>query len=265
MMERISREQRKAILKDHAPWVGKPLSAANINRGLQANIHHLATLLLDTDIKHRASLAAAFVERLVDATLAAHPIGPVACGKGCFYCCTTYVSATVPEILRTADALRGKKQTTDRIMAAAERAKTIPQAAREVNRIHCPVLENNACSEYSARPVVCRAVMSKSLESCLRVFTQGSNEAFLHGDHTVEIRAYGLVVMQASLILAEMPHRHYELIGGLAAALAYDDAEEKWLAGEPLFESVPVDIGEESESPVRGVVRKLVEIVRPTL
>lgn len=264
-MERLSRNQRRQILKDDEPWIGKPLNAATIGRGLQANARHLAIMLRDTQIKRRATKAAAFAAQLMDATVAGQIPGPVACGMGCHHCCKTYVSATVPEILRVAQALRGKSAKIEEIAAAATSAKTIPQNLREVQRLACPVLDNGNCSEYPSRPFVCRSVLSKSLEACVRIFAHNADEAFPHADNSVDIRTYIVVLMQASLVLAGLPHSHFELIHGLATALAHDDTEERWLRGEPVFADVAADVADTAASKLSGLVRKLVSVIAPTI
>ncbi len=85
------------------------------------------------------------------------------------------------------------------------------------------------------RPVVCRYVLSKSLEACVRIFTQNSHETQPFPDGATGIRSTVIVMMKAAMALADLPHQHVELSQALAAALSVDDPEARWLAGEPLF------------------------------
>jgi hypothetical protein len=264
-MERASEEHRRLLDTLDEQWAGKSLEDATLPVSLQVNARHAAQILLDKTAPQRATKVAAFAEQLIDTTLAARITEPVACAKGCHYCCHTYVSATIPEIFRVAQAIRAKQPKVARALAAAARAKIIPQILRETKRIDCPILEDGACSEYLDRPVVCRSVLSRSLETCVRIFEQGSRDAFAHAGKSADIRLYVAIVLQSSLILNNLPHQHYDFLQGLEVALAAPDTEERWLAGEPLFAGVPIDTGEAAAGKLAGIVRKVVEVVRPTL
>lgn len=261
----MDRAKRRQLLKDDQALIGKPFELANNARAVQANTRHLALLLLDSHIKRRASRAAALTAQLLDATTLRKAQGPVACSKGCYYCCKTYVSATIPEILRLAHAVRGKTEKQARVAAAGLASQAIPAPDREIRRVVCPILEDKACSEYAARPLVCRAVLSSSLPTCLRIFEENSGEAMPHADNTVDIRTYIVLIMQSALVLSGLPHFHYEMNQALATALRHDDAEARWLAGEPIFADVPVDPSELQPSPLTDLVRRLVNVVQPTL
>ncbi len=265
MLERLTRAQRRQILKDDEPWIGKAIDFKAVGRGAQANTRHMAITLLDTGLSRRASRAAAFAGELLDATIASQVLEPVACGKGCDHCCKTYVSATIPEILRLARAIRAKQATRDRLAEAAARCKAISQEQRKAEHITCPILADHACSEYPDRPLVCRTVLSTSLPACLRIFGQNAPERFPHAENTVNIRTYFVIMLQAALILSELPHRHYELNHALALALAEENAEERWLAGEPVFADVAIDTSDVDASPLDNLVQKLVATVRPTI
>ena len=262
---RLDRHQRRAILKDDAAWVGKPLKFGGDPRAIQANTRHLALLLIDNPRKDRASQFAAFAETLLDATVGHNVTGPVACARGCSHCCTTFVSATAPEVLRLARAVRGDAAKVARVDAAGRDAQSIPQAERERRRIVCPILENQACSAYASRPVVCRYVLSTSLPACVRIFTQNSTEALPYPDGATGLRSTVVVIMKAAMVLAGLSHQHIELHHALATALAVEDAEARWLAGEPVFEAVAVDQVDRESSHLKGLIDALVGAVRPTI
>jgi hypothetical protein len=54
----------------------------------------------------------------------------------------------------------------------------MPQLKREVNRVICPILDNHACTDYLHWPVLFRASLSTSLQTCWRTFLQGLPEPF---------------------------------------------------------------------------------------
>jgi Fe-S-cluster containining protein len=266
MQQRYDAAIRRQLLMDDQSIIGRPFAIVGDNaRAIQANTRHLALMLLDSASKERASRAAAFAETLLDANLGFHLKEPVACARGCSHCCTTYVSTSLPEVLRLAQAVRAKADTTARINAAAARSKAMPQLQREVDRVVCPILVEHACSEYAARPMVCRAVMSTSLESCVRIFTAGSAEQFQQPASPGALRTYLVIIMRAALVIAGLPHQNFELTHALEIALADPNAEERWLAGEPIFASVAIDRLDLETSPLTKIVDGLANAVRPTI
>ena len=265
MTERLSRADRRQIEKDDAPWVGKPLSVDAVDRALQANTRHLVQMLRDSRTPRRASRAAAFAAQLLDVTIVAHVKEPVACGKGCHHCCRTLVTATIPEILRLARAIKAQQHVVERVRDAAVRTKAIPHTAPNTARVPCPILDAQLCSQYAVRPLVCRSLLSGSLEACVRIFGQDSGEDVPYVPPSLEIRATVVLMLQAALRLAGLPHQHYELTQGLAAALHHEDAESRWLAGEPVFAGVDVDRADTRSSRVSEMVERLVAAIHPTL
>ena len=265
MNHRLSRAERRQILKDDEPWVGKPLAIGAIDRALQANTRHLALMLRDTRQRHRASQAAAFALQLLDMTLSAQIKQPAACAKGCSHCCRTLITATVPEILRLARAIKSEKEVVKRVLDAAARSKGIPQSAPNSTRVVCPILEESLCSQYAVRPMVCRSLLSGSLAACVWIFEEDAPEAIPFVPPSADIRAYVLLMLQAALRLAGLPYQHYELSKGLAAALTQDDAEARWLAGAPVFTGVEIDQADTRPSRVSAMAEQLAAAIQPSL
>src|SRR4051812_11354540 len=219
-MERLDISIRQQLLKDDVQHIGMPFALVGDNaRAVQANTRHMALMLQDSAVKDRASRMAAFAEALIDVNLHHHVKEPVACARGCSHCCTTYVSTSLPEVFRLARAVGGKTAAAARIGVAAAKAKTMPQLQREVTRVVCPILEDGACSEYAVRPLVCRAVLSTSLERCINIFTRGSAEAFAAPPSIGALRSYMVVMVRAALVLAGLPFENFELTHALAIAI----------------------------------------------
>jgi Fe-S-cluster containining protein len=262
MTERLDRGQRRRLLKDDEAWIGKPLPLNPPRRAAEAHVRHLALILRDTAVKNRAVQAAVYAGNLFDATMKQRDKGPTACAKGCFHCCTKLVMVTLPDIFRLAQAVRGK---VTEITAAAEASRNITRGEARGEYLPCPVLTDQACSAYGQRPIPCRFLLSKSLEACMRIFYENADEAFPYAAHITDLRLQMDQIVQTALVLNGLPHHHYELIQSLAVALTVDNAEERWLAGEPLFASVPVN-GHELKSPaVVAAIQKLAADIRPTL
>jgi ferredoxin len=263
--ERLSRTERRRILKDDERWLHKPLDLSSSRRGAEAHTRHLAIMLADTAIKDRATKAAEYASQILDAALAKELKPPIACKKGCDYCCKTLVTATIPEILRMAGALRGKEAKVLRVNAAAERSRGIPQIERNVRTILCGVVEERMCSEYAARPLLCRAAYSTDVDACIRIFDHASSESFPYEPNSVELRRRVVVIMQAALMINKLPHYYYELSEGLSAALALPDAEERWLSGEPVFAKVAINMYEHQNVSLNAAGQRLAEVVKATL
>ena len=263
MTERLTSAERRQIAKNDAPWVGKPISLDAVDRAFAANTRRLAAILRDARAPDRASRAADVAARVFDVTAGALVQQPAACGRGCHYCCRTLVTATAPEILRLARAVKARPDIVARIRTAA--AQAIPSTAPNSARGPCPVLDAEVCSLYEVRPLACRSLLSQSLDACLRIFEQDKAEAVPHVPPSMEIRAHVILMLQAAMRLAELPYQQYELIQGLAAALGHDDAEARWLAGEPIFAGVETDRDHTRAACMSDMVERLAAALAPTL
>ena len=225
-------------------WIGQPLDLGSDLRAEIANTVHLVGILRDRGNSARASAVGEYVHGLLDRTLAAKVIGPVACAKGCHHCCHTYVSATIPEILRLARVVRANGLAAKDIDIAATRAKEIGQDARFLNRVSCPLLDDGACAAYGGRPLACRTMLSRSLDACLRYFPLNGSGALDYAPGAREARGRVEIILLAALSISGLTQDHIELTQGLSVALAQPDAEERWLAGEPVFADVAADTAE---------------------
>lgn len=263
---RLDAATRQALAAANAALVGQPLNVnENCVPALQANARHMTLMLLDSPASDRASQVAAFAESLIDASIAAGVKEPTACSKGCAYCCATYISCTFPEVFRLAQGVRGRKAAADRVRAAALRAQSIGQVRREIDRIACPVLEDNACSAYAHRPLVCRAVLSVSLPRCLEIFRDNRRADFIYPANAEMIRGYVALTMRAALIAAGLPCQNYEMTHALDIVLADETAEARWLAGEPVFADVAVDRADQTTNHFSELAVALANAVRATI
>ncbi|MFZ1990068.1 MAG: YkgJ family cysteine cluster protein, partial [Alphaproteobacteria bacterium] len=102
-------------------------------------------------------------------TLSAQPI-QVACARGCSHCCNGWVSATAPEILFMASRVRERGEAlAARAQAAYGVTNVFTMAERPEHQHPCPILEDNSCGLYEARPFMCRLAASVDANACLRV------------------------------------------------------------------------------------------------
>lgn len=263
--ERLDRAERRRLLKEDEAWIGKPLSANPPRREAEAHVRHLALVLRDTGVEHRAVQAATYAGDLFDATVAQQKTGAVACGKGCFHCCTKLVMVTLPDIFRLAQSFEGKADKIAEITAAAQIAHAITHTQAPDDKLPCPVLTDQACSAYGNRPIPCRFLLSQSLDACVRIFELGSGEAFPYTAGTVMVRQRLDQIVQAALILSGLAPYHYELIQALAVAVTTENAEARWLAGAPLFAGIAVNAKDFQNSGPGAAAEKMAADLRPTI
>ena len=198
--------------------------------------------LRNTKTASRATKAAALIDQVFDLTVRKLPLAQrhpaLACTEGCTFCCHNVVMATAPEIFLAANALRtGHGQA----FAAAVRGRcdAVLSARAAGARPPCPLLENERCSVYAARPAVCRKHTSFAVSAC-------RNE---HAGHpsSIPIRSFDQKVFECCAVALITGMRLwdgrrgsvFELSGGLPVALDDPAAERKWLSGEDVFSGIP--------------------------
>lgn len=108
--------------------------------------------------------------------------GPLGCKKGCSWCCTQPVFTNEWELEYLKYFMR-KRFTGDRMVVIRDKAKEkndevskLPGSEQLKTRIPCPLLYENICSVYPARPMACRIYLSSDVDSCIEEFRNPSNE-----------------------------------------------------------------------------------------
>lgn len=96
----------------------------------------------------------------------------VDCTKGCAWCCHQPIFAHTFEIQYLANQVR-KVLPAEKVDELRKRATTKNyqvKTLQEKEMLHykspCPLLENNACIAYHARPMACRIYLSTNVASC---------------------------------------------------------------------------------------------------
>ena len=166
----------------------------------------------------------------------------IACGKGCAFCCYMTVTVTAPEIFHVANVLREQYKDNPqsilaRVRSADEKTRNLSVRERQMAKIPCALLEDNACSVYPDRPGVCRGLVSISARACERAYNGQDSQIETPAVWT-SLRNAQKQALWAALDARNLPSESYDFHHGLRIALENPDAEERWLKGEDLFAGV---------------------------
>jgi len=230
---RQSQQDRRELVRGINPASQDPTPVAALARLLREEFEKAKlTGSIDAPIVLYQSVIATTRDDLSDI--------PVACGKGCSHCCHTWVSATAPEILYIAKIIKNTP-VIDNVRATHQQTKDYDFDTRDQHPIPCPLLEQDLCSIYEARPMTCRLAASADAAICARTYHNITNEnvptpmMYLFG------RASFAVAMSAGLRKADLPYHAYEFNAALTRALDTEDSERRWLAGEDIFGDIRRD------------------------
>jgi hypothetical protein len=170
-----------------------------------------------------------------------------ACRKGCAWRCMLTVTTTVPEVLgivsylqTTLDAdavaaLTARVQEAAAVRTAISAAERYGDGYSRVRQV-CPLLVDNRCSAYPARPLTCCGWNSTSAVACEWDARSPSDRNIVHIDSMR--REAGLGVqdgLKRAVTAIGCDGTPVELITALAIAVSEPDATKRWLAGERLF------------------------------
>jgi hypothetical protein len=166
----------------------------------------------------------------------------IACRAGCSFCCRSpLIEVSAPEVLGVAEAIKAmpelqRAETIARVRAADDRTRNRTIAQRAQVRIACPLLQNDRCSVYDARPLSCRAAVSLDAAACERSF--GGTPTPIPSPRAYwEALGATLNALGAALAAHGMPLHIYEFNAALRIALDTDEPAERWAAGEDIFAS----------------------------
>ncbi|HZL08604.1 MAG TPA: YkgJ family cysteine cluster protein [Prolixibacteraceae bacterium] len=115
-------------------------------------------------------------------SLAKRQNSEVACFKGCHWCYHQAVFANSYELHFLSEKIK-KNFNSDELSALISRietkhANTSKLSEEEILKYKapCPLLKDNACSVYAARPMACRIYLSTKLDTCLEFYHHPENE-----------------------------------------------------------------------------------------
>ncbi len=243
----LSRQQRRQRMRELTR-----AGEAAVKRGLPrvaspADLLGLTFVLHDAlgdDRRQSPSVdCAQLAHRAYEASVRANPPkAPVACGKGCSYCCHAVVMVTAPEAFRMAREVEGAgpgRATPNRadFLARAASTANLTAAERLGRKLPCPFLAGGACSVYAARPLACRRTTSFAVEPCVEEY-EGQEGDILVPQKLLTHATNAQLPLLAALRALGRPARLYELSGAVQTILKTDDAEARWREGEDVLGSV---------------------------
>jgi Fe-S-cluster containining protein len=175
---------------------------------------------------------------------------PLACKRGCTYCCINQVSLSEPEALflgfhlletRSTAQLHELQEKTENLLLSLKN-KSRHEIGMNRHLYPCLFLENGTCSIYEARPLVCRGWNSVNADMCrqsnetgnamapienhplLRVIAESYQRGLMNGGRNMGLETGFLLLPRAVGQL---------LSGGIDKKII--DYSEKWLGGKPFF------------------------------
>lgn len=185
----------------------------------------------------------------------------VACRAGCGACCHVPVGAQAHEVLLAAEYIqtRSSPESLEAVIAgvAAHRAafagKNMDE--RAALRIPCPLLHDDSCSIYEARPESCRSHHSHNLSGCISNLESGLDIV----DVLIpEIRGRMFAVMlgiDQAVAEAGFDGRAYDFGSALHEALTDGMCAVRWTRRLPAFSDSCREAGRPDDAEDVGVIR----------
>lgn len=192
----------------------------------------------------------AAIQKRIDERAARGEIANIDCSMGCWFCCTQMVAVTIPEVLRLAEHIRAtftpeQREDLDKRMAGYMEATAEWHAGDHTKKARyvCPLLRqaDGACGIWLERPIICRGFNSTDHNACITKRDDPVNDPpvpqIMGQFHTA---MYSRTGMRRSLKKHNLENELHEMIPALIVAMENEDAADRYLAGEPLFEASKV-------------------------
>jgi Fe-S-cluster containining protein len=169
------------------------------------------------------------------------------CGPDCPYCCYARVEAVPPELFSikqymdtelTQEQCAGIKSRIDSIVAEG-RPHELDYWTHE--KVPCPFLEDDTCSIYDARPLLCRQQNSMNAERCKHAHNDPSDDDIESWQAPKHLYSTVQGALVASLKKAGLTYQPIELSSGMKILLDDPENEKRWRVGEDPFSPAVAD------------------------
>ena len=169
------------------------------------------------------------------------PRGAIHCRPGCSHCCYMRVHVTPPEVILLADFVKANfavDQFEGLVRRLTENASTLRGVTDEEHGragIPCPLLVDDFCSAYVARPLECRGYASTDVTACKRALNDYDSWNVPIYRPQYSIFKYMQMGLVEALMDSDYEFELLELTAALRIALEVPDVADRWLAGEFVF------------------------------
>jgi len=231
-------EAGKVFLKD-----GWKLADEILGKDTSQECFHYLSRKLYTEIN---SLLESFIKRCHQENRR------VDCGKGCSWCCKQSVLILPYEALCMMNYL---EESVD-----AKSKKKIHMQISDKNRVTahmkvqeflqfkspCPMLNEDSCMIYPARPMACRIYLSSDVESCRHEYHNPSDRDYFPGLYEFPLLAGRMMNEGVCAWLREKKIYPFESLmeSALKIVLEQDDCFKRWISGENIFQTRDYDAEE---------------------
>jgi hypothetical protein len=257
----LSLRERRQLEQQDLYFLPRPLALGPQPHSMAAHLRHTVRLLRNAGVPSPSAAAVAYLVGLYDRSVP--PRTDIACRKGCSYCCCQPVLVSAPEAFFIAAQIRERPDSRNSVAAAAQELIGRAPDSPISEWVRCPLLEDQACAIYAARPLACHAFVSVKLEACLAAFVDHAPPDIPMPANNISLLYGCRMLLFAAQRLIGRPDHTYEMNGAVSIVLATDKAEARWLAGEDLF------AGLESKTPIppqfEREIAGMTAFVAPTL
>jgi Fe-S-cluster containining protein len=191
-----------------------------------------------------AELSGTLADKAIATAVAKAPPSPaLACAEGCAWCCHKIVGTALPEVIRIVAYLRQTLSPEDfeafreRVLRLDDQRHALKQDKWAAARLPCPLLVDQRCSAYAARPLTCRGYNSSDARACERSFRERTHVEVPVYAPQHRLATFVLDGMRAGLEESNLTGSLLELAAALRIVLTVPDAVERWLNGEAIFGS----------------------------
>ncbi|QJR14562.1 YkgJ family cysteine cluster protein [Usitatibacter palustris] len=183
------------------------------------------------------------LDEVITATIQGHAV-PIACSRGCHYCCSLQVEVQPAETFTLAAWLK-RTFAPDRLAAVLEKLRENARRTREMGlearkraNIPCVLLGNDgACTAYAARPAQCRKFNSMNLETCKASYANPADDSIESPEHRAISHNASVIIAQARNAIrdAGLDDTSADMNLALLEALEGSVAERRWRSGKKAF------------------------------
>ena len=170
------------------------------------------------------------------------PAFPIACREGCAYCCYMRVQVTPLEVISLARFIHETFSETElqnlksRLKETYQITRGMTEEERGESGIPCPLLVDDHCSVYRARPLECRGYASMNVDACRKALDNYSSWNVPLYSPQFSIHKHIQAGLLSALADAGYGFEVLELTAALRIVVEDPNVVERWLEGEDVFE-----------------------------